>query len=134
MRKLRARKRELWAVACILLYLAVNVWILYKLFHIREYADIAALSCQAGSIAETAFAQWRENGDGGMYSWAAVWKAEKKRRIISEDTGGGLLLHDQGAARRNIRKRTDGGKIFHRRRRRGVSVRSKHGASDIWVG
>lgn len=89
MRKLRARKRELWAAACILLYLTVNVWILYKLFHIREYADIAALSCQAGSITETAFAQWRENGDGGMYSWAAVWKAEKKRRIISEDTGGG---------------------------------------------
>lgn len=26
--------------------------------------------------------------DGGMYFWAAVWKAEKKKRITSEDTGG----------------------------------------------
>ena len=50
-----------------LLYLAVNIWILYRLSCLKEYADIIAISFPEGSITESAFDQWRENADSKAY-------------------------------------------------------------------
>lgn len=71
----------------LILWLSVNIWILWGLMQLGEDADIISLYYPAGGITESGFDQWRENEESGLFSSAAVWKRDGKQRLMSEDTG-----------------------------------------------
>jgi hypothetical protein len=87
LKKIWTNRRGFLAAGFVLLYLAVNIWLLYRLSCLKEYADIIAISFPEGSITESAFDQWRENADSKAYVQAAVWRSAGGSKIRSENTG-----------------------------------------------
>lgn len=87
MSNMLVRRQKFWMICFAFLYLGINIWILCKLRLLEEYTDLVALSCPAGSIAESTFDQWREHADSGRYSEAAVWRKTEELEVMAEDTG-----------------------------------------------
>ena len=70
-----------------LLFVLLNLWLLYGLGELKEYEDLLSLSYSPGAVTETAFTQWRENEGENSAGEAAAWKACGKGNVLSETTG-----------------------------------------------
>ncbi len=70
-----------------LLFVLLNLWLLYGLGELKEYEDLLSLSYSPGAVTETAFTQWRENEGENSAGEAAAWKACGEGNVLSETTG-----------------------------------------------
>ena len=70
-----------------LLFVLLNLWLLYNLGELKEYEGLLSLSYSPGAVTETAFTQWRENEGGNSAGEAAAWKDCGKGTVLSETTG-----------------------------------------------
>lgn len=85
-RDIRAENRRLYFIGILILWLLVNIRILWGLMQLEGDTGIIALY-YPGSITESGFDQWKENEESGLFSGAAVWKRDGRYGIMSERTG-----------------------------------------------
>lgn len=84
-RGIRAGNRRLYFIGILILWLLVNIRILWGLMQLEGDAGIAALY-YPGGITESGFDQWKENEESGLFSAAAAWKRDGRYGIVSEGT------------------------------------------------